>query len=198
LSVALRLKRKKVQPKDLVSQELLDKVSPEWWTTEEGCRFLQKQELKQTWVNLLAHLNFDVWFTLTFRDSASSAGLAIARTVRLLKSACKEIHLECNAFIVAEEHRNGTYHAHGLMRVCALSKEFEQDILRHLWQCALDKYGRNSFTPIGKRDAVSHYVAKYLTKNFADYRLVGFKGLRLNSSSVVQDPKLDTRCLGSE
>jgi hypothetical protein len=188
LSVALRLKRKKVQPKDLVSQELLDKVSPEWWTTEEGRRFLQKQELKQTWVNLLTQLNFDVWFTLTFRDSASSAGLAIARTVRLLKSACKEIHLECNAFIVAEEHRNGTYHAHGLMRVRALSQEFEQDILRHLWQRAYDKYGRNSFTPIGKWDAVGHYVAKYLTKDFSDYSFVGFKGLRLNSSGNSKMP----------
>lgn len=177
-----------MQPKDLVSQELIDKVPSEWWTTEEGYRFLRKQELKQSWVNVLSQLGFDVWFTLTFRDGASSAGLAIARTIRLLKSACKEIHLECNAFIVAEEHRNGTYHAHGLMRVQALSKEFEQDILRHLWQRALDKYGRNSFTPIGKRDAVGYYVAKYLTKDLADYCFVGCKGQRLDSSGNSKMP----------
>jgi hypothetical protein len=66
-----------------------------------------------------------------------------------------------------------------------------------LWQRAYDKYGRNSFTPIGKWDAVGHYVAKYLTKEFADYRLIGFKGLRLNSSSVVTDLELNTRSLGS-
>jgi len=171
-----------MQPQDFVSQELIDKVPPEWWTSEDGYRFLRKQSLKQEWVKLLTQLGCDVWFTLTFRDGVSSAGLAIARTITLLKSACKEIHLDCNAFLVAEQHRSGTYHAHGLLRVRALSKEFEQQILRHLWQCAFDKYGRNSFTPIGKHDAVGHYVAKYLIKDFADYRFVGFKDLRLKSS----------------
>ena len=164
---------------DLVSGMLLELVPPDWWATEEGCTFLKSRELKQSWAEFLGKFGFDVWFTLTFRDGASSATLAVDRTARLLKRACKSIKMECNAFIVAEQHINGTYHSHGLMRLGALTEEYESDFLRHFWQVAFEMYGRNSFTRIGDVDAVGSYVAKYLTKELADYRFIGCKYMPL-------------------
>jgi hypothetical protein len=159
----------------LVSKRLIEKVSPDWWASDEGIGFLNRQEQKQAWVKFLNGLGFDTWFTLTFRDGASSAGLAVDRAKRLLKRACKGIKIECNAFIVAEQHVNGTYHVHGMMRVGAISKEFEQGFLRYFWKVAFDAYGRNSFSSIDDNDAVSAYVAKYLVKRVCDWQLVGCK-----------------------
>lgn len=125
-----------MEPKEFVSEKLIQLVDPGWWMTEEGQGFLKRQALKQEWVNLLNQLGCDVWFTLTFRKGASSAMLAVDRTKRLLKKACKSIDLECNAFIVAEQHLSGTYHAHGMMVVGALSEELEAMFLRHFWKLA--------------------------------------------------------------
>ncbi|MBI5304883.1 MAG: hypothetical protein HY868_22305 [Chloroflexi bacterium] len=135
----------------------------------------------------MSQLGCDAWFTLTFRDGASSAELAVDRTIALLRQACKEIKLDCNAFVVAEQHRNGTFHSHGMMRLGALSQEFEREILQHFWRVAMEKYGRNRFTRIANGNAVGYYVAKYLTKNLADWRFVGFKGFQLKSSSNAGD-----------
>lgn len=176
-----------MQPEELVSKKLFRLVSPDWWSSENGYGFLKRQQLKQAWVNLLSQLGCDVWFTLTFRDGASSAILAVDRTKRLLKKACKSIKLECSAFIVAEQHLNGTYHSHGMMRVGALSQELGTMFLRHFWKVAFEVYGRNSFTRIADGDAVGYYVAKYLTKSLADYQFVGFKGFRLKPSGNPGD-----------
>ncbi|MBI5031752.1 MAG: hypothetical protein HZB51_14585 [Chloroflexi bacterium] len=168
-----------MEPKDLVSEKLITLVPPDWWTSEEGYGFLKRQELKQEWVKLLNQLGCDVWFTLTFRKGASSAMLAVDRTKRLLKKACKSVNLDCNAFVVAEQHLSGTYHSHGMMVIGALSEEFETMFMRHFWKMAFEAHGRNSFTRISDGEAVGYYVAKYLTKSLADHQFIGFKGFRL-------------------
>ena len=168
---------------------MIAKVPPEWWTSAEGYAFLRKQASKKSWAEMLLQMGFDAWFTLTFRDPASSAILALDRTTRLMKKAHKAIGIDCNAFVVAEQHQNGTYHAHGLLRIGALTKEFEQEFLRHFWQVAFEAYGRNSFTRIVNQDAVTLYVAKYVTKDMADHRFIGFKGFRLTPLDNSQAPK---------
>jgi hypothetical protein len=168
---------------ELVSKRLIEKVSPEWWKSEEGLAFLKRQELKRAWATLLSQLGCNVWFTMTFEKSAQSAMLAVDRTTRLLKKAHKSIKMDCNAFVVGEQHANGTYHSHGMLRLEVLSKEFERIFLRHFWKVAFDAHGRNLFTRISKGDAVGYYVAKYLTKEMADYRFIGFKGFKFKPST---------------
>ena len=176
-----------MQPQDFVSKKLIEQVPPDWWSSEDGYRFLKRQELKHAWCDLLTQLDCDVWFTLTFRKGADSAMLAIDRTKRVLRKACEGVQMECNAFIVAEQHTNGTYHTHGMLRVGALSQAFEEIFLQHFWRVAFEAHGRNAFTRISDGDAVGYYVAKYLTKELSDYRFIGFKGFRLKPSGNPGD-----------
>jgi hypothetical protein len=164
-----------VKVEELVSKQLIEKVSPDWWNSEEGLGFLKRQELKRAWVSLLSQLGCNVWFTITFEKAAQSAMLAVDRTTRLLKKAHKSIQMDCNAFVVGEQHTNGTYHSHGMLRLEVLSKEFEDIFLSHFWKVAFDAHGRNLFTRISKGDAVGYYVAKYITKEMTDFRFIGFK-----------------------
>lgn len=171
-----------MNPQGLVSDALIQSVSQvDWWFSEDGQGFLKRQQLRQEWVNFLERFGFDVWFTVTFKDSANSAGLAIDRTVRLLRRACKGVKIECDAFIVAEEHNlGGTYHTHGMMRLGALNSQFEDIFLRYFWQVTFELYGRNRFSRIECDSAVGYYVAKYITKRFSDteWLIVGCRNLR--------------------
>jgi hypothetical protein len=172
---ASKKRSERLNIEDLVSKRLIEQVPSDWWGSEDGLGFLKRQEQKQGWIQFLGGLGFDTWFTITFRDNAMSATLAIDRTKRLLKRACKEIKRECNAFIVAEQHLSGAYHTHGMMRVGSLSKDFEELFMRYMWQVAFEAYGRNSFSSIGDSDAVSAYVAKYLVKRVGEWTLIGCK-----------------------
>lgn len=165
----------------LVSEKLIAEVSPDWWQTDEGQEFLKRQRLRQEWVNFLEPFGFDVWFTLSFDEKKilrpQTAGLALDRTVRLLRKACKGVDIECNAFVIAEPHKGGTYHTHGMMRLDTLGKEFETIFLRHFWQVAFEIYGRNRFSRIECDSAVRYYVAKYVTKRAfeTEWQIIGCK-----------------------
>jgi hypothetical protein len=167
---------------ELVSKRLIEKVQPDWWNSEEGVSFLNRQELKRAWATLLSQLGCNVWFTITFRKGAQSAMLAVDRTTRLLKKAHEGIKMDCNAFVVGEQHKNGTYHTHGMLRLGALSKEFEDIFLKYFWEVTFKAHGRNVFSRIRKGDAVGYYVAKYVSKEMADFRFIGFKGFKFKPS----------------
>jgi hypothetical protein len=164
-----------LSPHGLVSEKLIEQVSPTWWYSEEGQRFLEKQQLRQEWASFLGRFHFDVWFTLTFKNPANSGGLAIARTARLLRKAFKGVGIEGDnlAFVVAEEHRlGGMYHTHGMMRLDALDKQFEDTFLRYFHRVAFELYGRNRFSRIACNDSVRYYVSKYITKRVADWLII--------------------------
>ena len=169
---------------ELVSKRMIEKVSPEWWKGEEGLAFLKRQELKRAWANVLTQLGCDVWFTVTFRKGAQSAILAVDRTVHLLKKAHQGIKMDCNAFVVGEQHTSGTYHSHGMLRLGVLSREFERVFLKYFWEVAFEAHGRNVFSRIRKGDAMGHYVAKYITKELADFRFIGFKGFKFQAATA--------------
>ena len=169
---------------ELVSKRLIEKVQPDWWKSEEGLTFLKRQELKRAWANVLTQLGCNVWFTITFRKGAQSAMLAVDRTTRLLKKAHEGIKMDCNAFVVGEQHKNGTYHTHGMLRLGALSKEFEDIFLKYFWEVTFKAHGRNVFSRIRKGDAVGYYVAKYVSKEMADFRFIGFKGFKFQAATA--------------
>jgi hypothetical protein len=154
-------------------QELLEQVPAEWLASEESRAFRERIALQNAWTSFLAKFKFDCWFTLTYRNPAQSSILAIDRAARLINLVVKRTKLHIAAFIVAEQHRSGTFHCHGLMRLGALSAEIERMILHYFWQVGFDLFGRNSFAMVRDSDAVRIYVSKYLTKRPADHRFVG-------------------------
>ncbi|MBI5303775.1 MAG: hypothetical protein HY868_16690 [Chloroflexi bacterium] len=147
-------------------------VPADWWNTDEGHAWRKKAELQGAWAGFLEKFQFDCWFTLTYRSPAQSAILAIDRAVKLVQKVGKALKIQVATFIVAEQHRNGSYHCHGLMRLGAMNTEFERAILTVFWKTALDLYGRNSFALVKDSNAVRVYVSKYLTKQPADHRFV--------------------------
>ena len=106
-------------------------------------------------------------------DGSSSLGFqGIDRACKLLRKVSKKLGTKIGGFIVAEEHRNGTFHVHGLMRLGALSNDTSKDMLREFWAMGLELYGRNSFALVKDSEAVRKYVAKYLIKGPADHRFI--------------------------
>jgi len=162
-------------PQGVVSEKLIEQVSPDWWLTEEGQSFLRKQRLQQEWVNFLERFGFDVWFTLTFRDPVYSGGQAIRRTVRMLCQAFRGVGIKGRnlAFIVAGEHSlGGTYYTHGMMRLDMLPSASEDNFLRYFWRVAFELYGRNRFSRIECDSAVRYYVSKYIMREVADWLII--------------------------
>lgn len=153
----------------------LSAVPADWWTTEDGYAYKRGEELRSAWVTFLGKYAFDSWFTLTYRNPAQSSILAIDRAAKLVIRVCKHLKLNLGAFIVAESHRNGSYHCHGLMRLGAASKEMDAMILRTFWQIGFNMYGRCSFDLVRDPDAVTQYVSKYLTKGFTDHRFLNVR-----------------------
>ena len=148
----------------------LKNVPAQWWGSDEGMAYIKHRELQNAWAYFLEKFSFDCWFTLTFKKPAQSGILAIDRTIRLIETVSKKAKIKVSAFVVAEAHKNGTYHAHGLMRLGALSVELERMLLKMFWEIGVDLYGRNSLALVRDSAAVRVYVSKYLTKQPADHR----------------------------
>lgn len=131
-------------------------------------------KLKEGWVEFLTRRNFDAWGTVTFKVPTRSSGLAIRRTVRLLRRYYKGIGIrELSAFVVAEAHLSGSYHSHVLFKTGAVSDEHRIALLRSLWQMAFDRLGRAAFEPVSDDQGVRKYVAKYLVKRAGDWLMLG-------------------------
>jgi hypothetical protein len=99
--------------------------------------------------------------------------LAVDRAVRLIHLVAKRTKLHIRAFVIAEQHRSGTFHSHGLLGLDGLTQDLERMILSYFWKIGIDLFGRNSFALVKDSDAVRTYVSKYITKHPADYRFVG-------------------------
>lgn len=133
------------------------------------------QTVQEGWSEFFSRFGFDCFFTLTFREPSFSAECACDRAERLLRKFFKHRHQKLDAFVVAEQHLNGSYHAHGLLRLGALGREQSIELLRGLWTLGFNTYGRCRFDLIRNQEAVRLYISKYLTKRIADYRLIGLK-----------------------
>jgi hypothetical protein len=134
-----------------------------------------RKGLQEGWSSFLSRFGFDCFFTLTFRNPAWSAECAVDRACRLLRKFFKHRHMKLDAFVVAEQHLNGCYHVHGMLRLGALSDDQGVQLLRGLWTLGFNTYGRCQFDLIRSSESVRLYISKYLTKRVADYRLLGLK-----------------------
>lgn len=139
----------------------------------------EREKLRAGWNQFLGGQGFDCFWTMTYKEPANSAGLAIDRSKRLLTNFYKSISkgAQVHAFIVAEQHLSGSYHVHGLMRLGVQGDDIQFAMRKGLWAAAHKKYGRARFEPVNDADAVRGYVCKYLTKRVCDYAVVG-KGWR--------------------
>lgn len=157
-------------------EKLKAEVPADWWASEDGQRFLNKEHLIEEWVEFLDGFGYDCFFTLTFREPASSSILAIDRAAKLLSKFGKSIHFYFSAFIVAEQHKSGMYHVHGLLRLGALDSSHTELMLEGLWRAGFEKFGRCSFQLVKDGGRVRAYVSKYLVKKVCDHRFVGMQG----------------------
>lgn len=151
---------------------LREQVPASWWSSDEGAVFLRQEKLIDAWVELLGRFEYDCFFTLTFRNPATSSILAIDRASRLLTKFFKSIHHPLRSFVVAEQHQSGLYHVHGLLHLGALSSLHAEQILTALWKAGFDRFGRCSFELVQDPSRVRSYVSKYLIKKVCDHRFV--------------------------
>lgn len=128
------------------------------------------------WVEFLERLQADTFFTVTFDDRkcgfAVSGQNAVNRSEWVVKAVAKSVKRSLPSFVVAEPHRSGVYHTHGLMRIGGLDEDMDWETRRALWRAAFSKYGRNEFREIADVGGVRGYVSKYLVKRRADWSIL--------------------------
>lgn len=136
--------------------------------------------IRDAWVEFLGRYAWRVYFTQTFAEPATYAHVAIKRTLSVLQQFAREYRLssaEWWAFIAAEQHRSGVYHAHGLLGAVVDIWDLPYS-LRRLWQIGKHRFGLCRYELIDELGGVVGYVSKYITKDLVDWSFVG------NPSSV--------------
>lgn len=160
------------------NKSYFEKIVPEWLETAEGREFSIRQDYKDAWSVFLGGFGFNCEFTQTFRYPALSAELAITRTSRLLGKYFDSIRQRAAAFIVAEPHKSGIYHTHGLFKLQAQDDEHMEELLTGLYYAAHAQYGRCEYEVLENPEAYRQYILKHLNtrtpENF-DYRFIGIK-----------------------
>ena len=127
---------------------------------------------KQGWIVFLERFNFDAWGTVTYRVPTRSAGTAIRRAVRTLRKFYRGIGVrKIRAFIVAEPHESGCYHAHLLFKCGAPAGDElrRRELLKAIFDFVRVELGRCSFEGVRDQQAVRAYVGKYLIKRSAEW-----------------------------
>jgi len=131
-------------------------------------------QLREAWSSWLAGLGFQAFYTQTYADPCHYPRLAIERGWRVIRTLAVRYEVDVFAFLVAEEHRNGTYHCHGLVRTSPVGVLALKDSLRWIWLLG-SEWGLCRFESIARVGGVTGYVAKYLTKRICDYDLFEVK-----------------------
>jgi len=125
--------------------------------------------LAEAWVDWLSGFGFQGFYTQTFKDPVRFPRLAMDRGWRILRSLAGRYGVGVRAFLVAEEHRLGTYHTHGLVMTFPIPLMDLPGSLRFVWIFGFETYGLCRFEDIRSIGGVAGYVAKYITKRVADY-----------------------------
>ncbi len=143
----------------------------------------EKERVQAGWREFLGRYSWDCFFTMTYRDPARSDMNATGRAERLLTKEFGNLGKNLRAFIVAEAHRSGMYHAHGLL-ILGLEGDWARMMRSELWHAAKAKYGLCRFDMVRDPDAVNTYLTKYMTKAPSDWRLIGLeRQMQLGASS---------------
>ena len=131
-------------------------------------------DLRQAWIDFLSRWSWQIFYTQTFEDQPKYALLALDRARKVFETLKIRYKMErVFVFVCAEQHRNGTYHVHGL----ALGKPNILELpgsLRFLWLYGREAYGICRYESLRKIGGVVGYVGKYLTKvGLVEYDMFG-------------------------
>lgn len=126
-----------------------------------------RQSARKSLAGFLQSRTWDAFFTATFSKPANSPSLAVERVLRAMPHCSR-------AFIAAEPHRLGNFHAHGLVynhaedMSLALAEHYLDSFTHNI-----KRYGWSSVTAVREQGAVANYCAKYITKDMSDWRMLG-------------------------
>lgn len=113
--------------------------------------------------NYLQSRTWDVMFTATFASRVRYPRQAVEKTQRIIP-VCRK------TFVVAEPHRLGGYHTHGLVEFNAIG-DFDR-VAGNLLD-NLRRVGYSRVETVRSVGAVSAYCTKYLTKTLGDWDFTG-------------------------
>jgi hypothetical protein len=125
--------------------------------------------VRDAWAEWLQSFGWQAFYTQTFSDPIRHPRLAMDRAWKVVRSLAGRYGVGVRAFLVAEEHKLGTYHAHGLVMTFPVPVLELPGSLVFVWQVGIERYGICRFEDIKQIGGVSGYVAKYITKRVADY-----------------------------
>lgn len=129
------------------------------------------QTAKNALAEYLETLNWDAFFTATFKQHQRYSATAIDRVVNCLSYPRLR---PTKMFIAAEQHMLGGWHCHGLLEF-PQSKHPEE--LIKFQRNNLSDLGFNKANIVNNVNACSVYLSKYLTKSefTGDWRMTGRK-----------------------
>jgi hypothetical protein len=125
--------------------------------------------VREAWADWLRNFDWQAFYTQTFSDPVRYPRLAMDRAWRVVRSLAGRYGVGVRAFLVAEEHKLGTYHAHGLVMTFPVPLLQLPGSLIFVWQLGIERYGICRFEDVRGIGGVAGYVAKYITKRVADY-----------------------------
>ena len=125
--------------------------------------------LRDAWVEFLSKFGFQGFYTQTFADPIRFPRLAMDRGWKVLRSLAGRYGVGVRAFLVAEEHKLGTYHTHGLVMTYPVPLLELPGSLKFTWSFGFERYGLCRIEDIKSVGGVCGYVSKYITKRVADY-----------------------------
>ncbi|MCX7950172.1 MAG: hypothetical protein N2509_08685 [Treponemataceae bacterium] len=128
-------------------------------------------DLHDAWVSFLSRFGWEIFYTQTFVDPVRYPRLAMDRLAGVVRGFSIRYEVPVLAFVVAEEHKAGSYHAHSILSpISPLTSLLAlRDSLRFLYLLGSERYGICRAVSIQRIGGVVGYVAKYLTKRPADY-----------------------------
>lgn len=114
---------------------------------------------------------WDAFITATFARPANYPRLAIDRVGRALDNSLR-------AFVAAEPHRLGNWHAHGLVKFTSPRFTSNVQVSTIDYQMAraqarLARCGWSRVQPVREIGGVSGYLSKYVNKRSGDWELLG-------------------------
>lgn len=129
--------------------------------------------IASTWGDWLSGPDFSwqAWGTFTFRDPGYSNAAATRSWDRFTSWLRREGSPGVGFFVGHEVGARGRLHLHALLGGLA-----PQTRRSALWAWWFERYGRAQLLPYDPARGAAHYVAKYVTKDFAHYDIERCRG----------------------
>ena len=140
------------------NSEVIDNI-----TSKEEVDRISLSRTKNNIKNICLSNNFEYFATMTV-NSKNADRFSLQEVQDKMKKICKSIkrkNPEFKYIYITEEHKNGAFHFHGMVKNLDLYKnEFG-----YYSSSDFDKLGFNSFSEIKDYNKCCNYITKYITKN---------------------------------